>query len=136
MVALTTNRNTKQRQNADLEIGVAANIQIFAGSMVAVNSSGFLAPATTATDIKVIGRASRQIDNRDGANGDQTLRVERDIYAFANSSGGDEITVSDIGDTCYVVDDQTVAKTDGVSTRSVAGRVVDVDIDGVWVNFG
>jgi hypothetical protein len=33
------------------------------------------------------------------------------------------------------VDDQTVAKTDGSTTRSVAGIVRGVDTDGVWVEF-
>jgi hypothetical protein len=34
-----------------------------------------------------------------------------------------------------VVDDQTVAKTNGSSSRSVAGIIRDVDADGVWVEF-
>jgi hypothetical protein len=34
-----------------------------------------------------------------------------------------------------VVDDQTVAKTNGSSTRSVAGIVRQVDSDGVWVEI-
>ena len=31
--------------------------------------------------------------------------------------------------------DQTVAKTNGGNTRSRAGKVFDVDADGVWVDF-
>ena len=37
---------------------------------------------------------------------------------------------------CYVVDDETVAKTNGTNTRSRAGVVVDVDAQGVWVTTG
>ena len=33
----------------------------------------------------------------------------------------------------YIVDDETVAKTDGTATRSAAGKVVGLDSDGVWV---
>ena len=33
-----------------------------------------------------------------------------------------------------MVDDQTVAKTDGTGTRSAAGVVVNVDALGVWVD--
>ncbi|MFB0515162.1 MAG: hypothetical protein ACETWG_00985, partial [Candidatus Neomarinimicrobiota bacterium] len=36
----------------------------------------------------------------------------------------------------YIVDDQTVAKTDGTGTRSPAGFIEDVDSNGVWVLVG
>ena len=43
------------------------------------------------------------------------------------------MTQADLGKSCYIVDDQTVAKTSGGATRSLAGKVVGVDVDGVWV---
>jgi hypothetical protein len=47
------------------------------------------------------------------------------------------ITRAEIGDDCYIVDDSTVAKTNpGGNTRSVAGKIVDVDAKGVWVRIG
>ena len=45
------------------------------------------------------------------------------------------VQVPDIGKDCFIVDDQTVAKTNGANTRSRAGKVFDVDADGVWVDF-
>ena len=53
----------------------------------------------------------------------------------AQVTAADAITLADIGKDCFIVDDQTVAKTDGAGTRSRAGRVFDVDADGVWVDF-
>ena len=41
-----------------------------------------------------------------------------------------------MGSDCYIVDDQTVAKTNGTNTRSVAGKIIAVDADGVWVKIG
>jgi hypothetical protein len=35
----------------------------------------------------------------------------------------------------FIVDDETVAKTNGSSTRSVAGICRGVDAQGVWVEF-
>ncbi|CUH67985.1 hypothetical protein TG4357_03322 [Thalassovita gelatinovora] len=52
-----------------------------------------------------------------------------------NSAAADEITIADIGNKAYAVDDQTVAKTDGTATRSPAGIIDDVDANGVWVRF-
>ena len=56
--------------------------------------------------------------------------AEAGTFAFANSASGDLIARADIGNDCYIVDDQTVAKTNGSSTRSIAGKVYDVDADG------
>ena len=63
------------------------------------------------------------------------VEIEKGIYRFANSTATDAITTADIGNDCYMVDDQTVAKTNGSSTRSVAGKVFDVDSQGVWVDL-
>ncbi|PYG27849.1 hypothetical protein C8N36_114125 [Pelagimonas varians] len=56
--------------------------------------------------------------------------------ACANAAAVDEITSADVGSVCFAVDDQTVAKTDGSSTRSPAGIVDVVDLNGnIWVRF-
>ena len=57
------------------------------------------------------------------------------VFRVGNSSAGDAITKADIGAACYIVDDQTVAKTSGTNTRSPAGIVDGVDSLGVWVRF-
>jgi hypothetical protein len=77
--------------------------------------------------------AIETVDNTYGQAGDKTVTVRPGIYAWANSSGGDAITQAQVGSDCYIVDDQTVAKTDGTGTRSKAGTVLAVDSDGVWV---
>ena len=53
----------------------------------------------------------------------------------ANSASTDQITLADLGAAVFIVDDQTVAKTNGGGTRSQAGYVVDVDATGVWIRF-
>ena len=52
-----------------------------------------------------------------------------------NSSSADLIEGDDIGKTAYIVDDETVALTDGSSSRSAAGTIYDVDDLGVWVEI-
>jgi hypothetical protein len=75
------------------------------------------------------------VDNTGGADGAATVTVRRGIFPFANSANADAISRANIGATVYVVDDQTVALTNGTNTRSAAGRVYDVDADGVWVEI-
>ena len=134
MTALTAERDTKQRAGAVFNRGVAANAVIFKGALVALNAAGFLVPGSTATGLKADGVA-RETVTGSAVNGEVTCDVERGVFRFANSASADEITRADIGADCFIVDDDQVAKTNGSSTRSVAGRIEDVDALGVWVRF-
>lgn len=55
--------------------------------------------------------------------------------SYANAAGADRIDRTAIGKMAYILDDQTVALTDGGGARSVAGRVRDVDATSVWIDF-
>ena len=135
MTALVADRNTPSRDNVEFSFGVAAATKVFAGSLVCLNASGFLTKGAVATTLKTVGVAQATVDNTAGANGALSATVRRGCHRFANSSAGDLIAIADWGTTCYVVDDQTVAKTNGSSTRSAAGIVRQVDSDGVWVEI-
>lgn len=135
MTALTQDRNTLTRNGDQKEPPVAANARIFGGSLVAINAAGFAVPGSTAVGITGCGCAEARADNSGGAAGAIRVRVSVRPSQFANSAAADAITLADIGADCFIVDDQTVAKTDGAGTRSRAGRVFDVDADGVWVDF-
>ena len=132
-MALSTDRATPERDGHEYSFGVAASTKIYAGALVALDSSGNATKGATATGLRGIGRAEEQVDNSGGSAGDKTIRVRSGTFRFANSSAGDALARGDIGATCYIVDDQTVAKTNGTNTRSAAGKVVGVESDGVWV---
>ncbi|HPB75359.1 MAG TPA: hypothetical protein PLY96_08895, partial [Chromatiaceae bacterium] len=108
----------------------------FQGGIAVLDSSGNVKPGVTATGLIPAGVFTAQVDNSTGSAADVTATVQPGTFRFGNSAGGDEITKAEIGDTCYLVDDQTVAKTNGSSTRSAAGQIVDVDTSGVWVRVG
>lgn len=135
MGALGSDRNTAMREGITMSLSVAAAKKIYAGALVARDANGDATPGATATTLLGLGRAEEQVDNSGGQSGDKAVVVRKGVFRYENSSAGDAITTADIGKDCYIVDDQTVAKTDGGSTRSVAGRVYDVDSDGVWVEF-
>jgi hypothetical protein len=136
MTALAADRNTPWRQAAERVFPVGAAKKIYAGSMVALASTLYAEAATGAAGKLVVGRAEEQVDNSGGLAGDKSVRVSRGVFRWANSAGGDAISNADIGRYCYAVDDQTVAKTDNAGGRSIAGRVIEVDALGVWVETG
>ncbi len=136
MAALTEPRTTPKRDGKTFARGVATSQVIHQGALVCLNASGFATPGAVATTLKADGIALETVDNSDGGNGAKSVDVERGTFRFNNSASGDLITIADIGATAYVVDDQTVAKTNGSATRSAAGTIVDVDALGVWVKIG
>ncbi len=138
MTALSTNRDTKERPaGGRLGIPAAASKMFFQGAIAAVSATGYATPGATATTIRGVGVVLEQTDNTAGADGAVIVPIKKGVQGpFVNSGSTDAITRAQIGLDCYLVDDQTVAKTDGGGTRSIAAKVYDVDADGVWLNFG
>ena len=133
MAALTKNRNTPARAGMRRGYLIAASVHALTGGLAVLSATGFAQPGTTATNVVALGVFAEEFDNSAGANGAATVEVERGIFRFDNSAGADEIAITDVGKKCFIVDDQTVALTDGTATRSVAGIIDHVDDDGVWV---
>lgn len=130
---LSSDRNTPYRESETLALRVASGAKIFGGALVAVNAGGYAVPGSVSATLTYVGRAECKVDNTGGADGAKTVEVRRDkAFKWVNSSA-DPIGQADLFKTCYIVDDQTVARTNGANTRSVAGRVVGLDVDGVWV---
>ncbi len=133
MTALTDARNTLVTEAVLRALPVAAGAIIYPGAQVVLNSAGFLEPGSSAVGKTAVGRAEEYASNVGGVDGACTVLVRRGTFAWVNSTGADAITEANVGALCYVVDDQTVAATNGGNTRSIAGVVWRVDADGVWV---
>lgn len=134
-MALSKDRNTPSRLVTSYVLGLAAGKIAYAGGIACMSATGFATPGATATTLKALGRFAEQVDNTGGADGAVTVKIERGTFRFRNSSAGDAIAITDIGATAYIVDDETVAKTNGTGTRSAAGVIRDVDAQGVWIEF-
>lgn len=135
MAALTDGRDTKRRSGDLLSLKAAAAKKYFPGALAARDANGRATPGATATTLRGVGRVAELVDNSSGLDDALDVPIEKGIFRWGNSASADLITLADIGNDCYIVDDQTVAKTNGTSTRSVAGKVFDVDSLGVWVDM-
>jgi hypothetical protein len=137
MVAATKDRDTQTVAGETRAFPMVAAAKAFAGTIAAIETAnGNVKPGLTATNIRAVGVFSAFFDNSAGAAGAVVAEVKRGVFGpFANSSAGDLIAAGDVDTDCYIVDDQTVAKTSGGSTRTVAGKVHQVDAAGVWVRF-
>lgn len=136
MTAIAIERDTQRRLGDRAAYPVLAATKVLAGTIAVRTVAGYVQGGAVATTLKALGVFDETVDNTGGASGDVKAPVRRDgWFRFANSSAGDLITIADIGNDCYVLDNQTVAKTDGTATRSIAGKVRDVDAAGVWISF-
>jgi hypothetical protein len=130
-MALTKDKATLQKDGGLVVVSLKAAANIHGGALVVIDA-GYAIQATTKTGLKFVGIAEQAVDNTAGANGDKTVEVRRERVFFAKNSAGDPIAQADLFNQCYLVDDETVAKTNGTSTRSLAGRIIQVDSNGVW----
>lgn len=128
-MALSADRATPSRDAKKFSYPMLTGVKIYAGSIVVLDSSGYAKPGVAATGLVCVGAATETVDNTDGGSGDVNIEVESGCFRWEN---GETITKAAIGDTAYIYDDQTVYTTG--SSKSQAGRIVDVDADGVWVD--
>ena len=136
MTAATQDRDTQEVQGRVRAFPVEAATKIYGGTLACVNAAGRLTKGAVATTLKCVGVALTSYDNLAGAAGALTGEVKAGVYGpFNNSAAGDLLAAADVGSDCYIVDDSTVAKTNGTGTRSVAGQVWNVEPAGVWVKF-
>ncbi|TBW58549.1 hypothetical protein EZI54_03970 [Marinobacter halodurans] len=130
---LTQDRMTAHRDAEVMPYAVAAGETIHLGAQVAVNATGFLVAGKTATGLTYIGRADAHVDNSAGADGDEIVLVRRKKAFLWKNDTTDPVGQSLVGKPCYILDDETVAGTDGTGTRSESGVVLAVESAGVWV---
>lgn len=145
MTALTQGRKVQERAGRQHSSPVLAGAIIHAGALV-VLAAGWACPgrsgvgadnAAKAADVatlQVIGIAEADVVGG-AANGDVRVPTRAGCFLFDNLTG-DLVTASDIGKPCFLVDDQTVAKTSPNNTRARAGIVDDLEDAGVWVRVG
>ncbi|MRL67871.1 hypothetical protein [Brevundimonas sp. SPF441] len=144
-MALTQGRKVQERGGKQHGHPVAANAVIHAGALV-VLAAGWAAPGRTgagadnaakaadAATLQVVGVAEEAATGGP-ANGDVRVRTRAGCFLFDNLST-DAVTRADIGKACFLVDDETVAKTSPNNTRARAGIVDDLEDTGVWVRVG
>ncbi len=124
-------RNTPQRSGDFFTYPLDTGAKINKGAIVCLDA-GLAKAGATGVGLFVPGIARESVDQ---TNGDQKVTVRRGHFKFNNSAAADELTAADVGKECYLVDDETVAKTDGGGTRSVAAIVHEIEGGKVWLEF-
>lgn len=106
--------------------------KIYVGEMVQKNDSSLEVSAASAVSGEfVIGVSTKYVDNTD--DGEKVNFISTAITGMDNAGN---ITSAHRGEIAYVVDAATVGlSAASAATTNVAGRIVDVDSDYVYVDF-
>jgi hypothetical protein len=116
---------------------VAATTDIVAGAAIGVDPAvGYAVNMSAARGLRVLGVATKRADNDPGSAAGKTVPYETGVFAFANSTAGDAIAVTDVLADCFFVDNNTVAKTSNSGARPRAGQIIGMDGTKVLVMVG
>ncbi|MBF7683920.1 hypothetical protein I2F27_11375 [Acinetobacter sp. B5B] len=130
---------TEQRDGKFMPLPLKAGAGVLQGTFAVIDQAGF------AIDSQSIGGANQTClgiwDNsaqNTGADGDVLALVQRKKQFLMSNSSTDALTQADLGIQVFIEDNQTVAKSDGNGTRSLAGKFMGFDsqfTNYVWVEI-
>lgn len=126
MSAITAGRAFKSFAKGRKSHPIAGTIVLWRGAMVFNNASGY-ADMTTGNGLKCLGVSPADQDNLAGAAAAFRAEIVCDeIFDFAIGTSSDALVDADVGATVYAIDNATVGKTSGSSSRSIAGTLVEI----------
>lgn len=116
-----------------LTLDVNGGSTIYKGTIVCLDVNGDAVPggAVSTGALKAAGIANSTVANS-GSDGDKDVQVLCGVHKLRNSSVS-TIDDSHVGSPCFVEDNDTVRASSGGGAYPCAGRVVQVDSDGVRV---
>lgn len=85
-------------------------------------------------DTPIVGVCMEAVDNSSGLASAVKVKYKRGVFGF-NNSGTDAVDAADVGNPCYVEDNQTVKATKA-TTEALAGYVVALKDGLVMVRVG
>jgi len=101
---------------------VRNGVTVYLGGMVVADASGHLVPAGNANGVtQVLGCCTRTVT------GDGTLTAPYKAGCFWFDNSGTSITVANLYQACYAVDDEAVHLGDNMGARCRAGVIVEID---------
>lgn len=135
MAALTDKRSVKTKSFRWLKLPATAATYFKGGLVCWDTSTGLVAKATASTTMIPIGLVADDNGPSDinqvvvASGGTLIVELFREIHAvwMVNATAGDAVVAANLGGFAYMVDDQTVANNDATNTRSVAGRIWQLD---------
>ena len=122
MTALTDTRDTLRKPGEIISFDMGVDI-VYKGALVMVSAAGYAIAGDDTADCFFVGLSLKEVDNSSGSAGDTSVRVNREgTYVYACTG----MTQANVGDTVYIVDDQTVGLAATTTNDVQCGTIVEV----------
>ena len=132
MAALTERKQVEEKDGVKISMPMVAADIIYAGAIVKVNAAGFIAPASAEAGAVSAGIAYETVDNSAGASGDKSCKIIRKGTFLLSGAG---FSQTDVGQSVYASDDQTISNAQGANEQEIGKVVVFVSATQVWVDL-
>jgi hypothetical protein len=120
--ALTTDKKSEYKDGVEGSYSVNGGSKIFAGALVAFDTSGDIIPGADTAGLVFAGVSLEYKDNSGGADGDLSVLVRRKgVYRMKGAS----FTKATVGNKVFLVDDQTVALAAGATNDVWCGVIAE-----------
>ena len=134
MTALTEDKSIERQDGVVKDFSMAATEKVFGGAFVCVNAAGYALEGSDTAGLIFQGVAEEQVDNADGLDGALDIEVRRRglFKAILDTA----ITIANVGDNVFLVDDQTVDLTANVTHNIFCGIIAGyIDTTHAWVDI-
>jgi len=134
MTALTEDKQIELQDGVEKDFSVAASEKIFGGALTCVNAAGYALEGSDTAGLIFQGIAMEQKDNSLGSNGDLSIVLRR--RGLVKVIMGTAITIANVGDNVFLVDDQTVDLTANVTNKIFCGIIAGyIDTTHAWIDI-
>ena len=134
MTVLSEDKQIELQDGVEKDFSVAANEKIFGGALCCVNANGYALEGSDTANLIFQGIAMDQKDNSSGSNGDLDVVLRRRglVKAIMDTA----ITIANVGDNVFLVDDQTVDLTANVTHNIFCGIIAGyIDTTHAWIDI-
>jgi hypothetical protein len=134
MTVLAEDKKIEFRDGVELEFEMAGSEKVFGGALCCVNAAGYCLEGSDTAGLIFQGVAIEQVDNSSGSNGDLTIELKR--RGLVKVILDTVITIANVGDNVFLVDDQTVDLTANVTNNIFCGIIAGyIDTTHAWIDI-
>ena len=133
MTALTQDKELQYTEGVELPFEIYRATEIFGGSYVCVRADGYAVPGDDAAGLTFEGVAVEHVNNPDD-DGDKSVVLRR--RGLVKATLGTAITIANVGDNVFLVDDQTVDITAYTTHDIFCGVIAGyIDTTHAWIDI-
>ena len=134
MTALTEDKQIEYTEGVELAFEMAATEKVFGGALCCVNAGGYCLEGSDTAGLIFQGWATEQVDNTSGDDGDLTIVLRR--RGLVKVILGTAITIANVGDNVFLVDDQTVDLAGNCTNDIFCGIIAKyIDTTHAWIDI-